>query len=109
MRTHGYATGQADAHIDHAADVGEVYVPDTARAVVERLRRSGETHVWWWPLGEATDPADFVLLDEQERARMWRFHARPKACRGVSAAASCRSRSARTWTWSSTPLCWSTT
>ncbi|GAA2920707.1 4'-phosphopantetheinyl transferase family protein [Streptomyces mexicanus] len=65
----------AAAHIDHAADVGEVYVPATARAAVDRLRRSGEVHVWWWPLGEATDPADFVLLDEQERARMRRFHA----------------------------------
>ncbi|MFF4570649.1 4'-phosphopantetheinyl transferase family protein [Streptomyces sp. NPDC001410] len=65
----------AAAHIDHAADVGEVYVPETARAVVARLRESGAAHVWWWPLGEATDPADFVLLDEQERARMRRFHA----------------------------------
>lgn len=62
-------------HIDHAADIGEVYLPEAARDVVARLRRSGQAHVWWWRLHDTADPADFALLDEAERARARRFHA----------------------------------
>ncbi|MER5830735.1 4'-phosphopantetheinyl transferase superfamily protein [Streptomyces sp. NPDC002130] len=65
----------AAAHIDHAADISDVYVPETARAVVARLGENGAAHVWWWPLNQAVDPVDFALLDEAERARARRFHA----------------------------------
>jgi len=62
-------------HIDHAADIADVHVPESARGVVADLRDSGAVHVWWWRLAEAVDPADFALLDEFEQARARRFHA----------------------------------
>ncbi|MYW67599.1 4'-phosphopantetheinyl transferase superfamily protein [Streptomyces sp. SID8379] len=62
-------------HIDHAADIADVYVPESARDVVADLRRTGAVHIWWWRLGDAVDPADFALLDASEQARARRFHA----------------------------------
>ncbi|QIQ04395.1 4'-phosphopantetheinyl transferase family protein [Streptomyces liangshanensis] len=61
------------------ATISEVYVPDTALAAVERLRTLGEVHVWWWPLGDRTDPADHAVLDAVERGRARRFHAEADA------------------------------
>ncbi|WP_419995116.1 4'-phosphopantetheinyl transferase family protein [Streptomyces boninensis] len=60
-------------HIDHAADLGDVRVPASAIAAVDRLRTKGEVHVWCWQLRQRTDPGDFDLLDEVERGRALRF------------------------------------
>ncbi|MEY9875794.1 4'-phosphopantetheinyl transferase [Streptacidiphilus sp. MAP12-33] len=68
-------TPVAPLHIDHVADIAEVYVPWTARKAVAELQASGEGHVWWWPLPELSDPADDALLDAVERGRARRFHA----------------------------------
>ncbi|GAA3375602.1 4'-phosphopantetheinyl transferase superfamily protein [Streptomyces sannanensis] len=44
-----------------------------ALEAVERLRRSGDVHVWSWRLGSTLEPED-LLLDDAELSRVRRFH-----------------------------------
>ncbi|MCT2547263.1 4'-phosphopantetheinyl transferase superfamily protein [Streptomyces atratus] len=59
--------------------ISEVRIPRPALETVVRMQESGEIHVWWWPLGARTDPADYAVLDEVERGRAQRFHAEADA------------------------------
>ncbi|MFJ6015107.1 4'-phosphopantetheinyl transferase family protein [Streptomyces sp. NPDC092952] len=70
--------------------ISEVRIPRPALDAVGRMRESGETHVWWWPLGARTDPADYAVLDEVERGRAQRFHAEADAAAFTATRAAAR-------------------
>lgn len=59
--------------IDHTHGTGVLPVPESAAREAARLKATGEAHVWWWPLEERVDQADFDLLDEVEQVRARRF------------------------------------
>ncbi|MEU6862112.1 4'-phosphopantetheinyl transferase superfamily protein [Streptomyces sp. NPDC046876] len=50
-----------------------VHVPESAAREAARLEETGEAHVWWWPLGDRVDQAEFDLLDEVEQVRARRY------------------------------------
>ncbi|MER5806591.1 4'-phosphopantetheinyl transferase superfamily protein [Streptomyces sp. NPDC002033] len=59
--------------IDHTDGTGAAPVPASAAREAARLKATGEAHVWWWPLEDHVDQADFDLLDEVEQIRARRF------------------------------------
>ncbi|MFB6814008.1 4'-phosphopantetheinyl transferase family protein [Streptomyces sp. NPDC056347] len=73
----------------------EVRIPEPALEAVDRIRETGETHIWWWPLGTRTDPADYAVLDDVERGRAQRFHAEADAAAFTATRANARRAVAR--------------
>lgn len=76
--------------IDHTATTGVLPVPVTAAREAARLRATGEAHVWWWPLEDRVDQADFDLLDEVEQVRARRYRAEKDAAAFIRTRAASR-------------------
>lgn len=90
--------------IDHTHGTGVLPVPGSAAREAARLKATGEAHVWWWPLEDRVDQADFDLLDEVEQVRARRFRHEKDAAAFAGPGPEPAAPSADCWAW--TPVRW---